>query len=210
MVEEQLAAPPDRRSAVLSVPVLQAMRAVPRHRFVPRELAARAYADEPLPLGTSQTISQPYIVGKMTELLEVGAGARVLEIGTGSGYQAAVLAQMGARVTSIELDAALAAAASLLFAELRLAVDVRVGDGRLGAADVGPFDAIVVTAASGQLAKAWREQLAEGGRLVAPIGPRKGVQALHRFRRRGAQLVDEPLFAVRFVPLEVGKDDDDG
>jgi protein-L-isoaspartate(D-aspartate) O-methyltransferase len=182
--------------------VLAAMRAVPRHRFVTVEQQARAYDDGPLPIGRGQTISQPFIVGKMTELARVGPGSRVLEIGTGSGYQAAVLAATGAEVWSIEIDAPLAAGAAALLRELGFAEDLlhlRVGDGWRGWPEAGPFDAIVVTAAPPTVPPRLMEQLAPGGRLVIPVG--EGQQALRVITREGEQFVDRTVFAVRFVPM---------
>jgi protein-L-isoaspartate(D-aspartate) O-methyltransferase len=200
MVESQLAAPTDRRPPVLDAAVLQAMRRVPRHRFVPDELQELAYDDVPLAIGKGQTISQPYMVAKMTELLEVERGARVLEVGTGSGYQAALLATMGADVVTIETHAELADRAMRTLRELGLEVDLRVGDGHAGAPDRAPFDAIVVTAAPDRVPSALTQQLAERGRLVVPIG-RADHQELVRVTRHGDGLREERLFEVRFVPM---------
>ncbi len=206
MVETQLAAPGDARTPILDRNVLQAMRRVPRHRFVPPAQQEQAYADQPLSIGNEQTISQPYIVAKMTELLELrpspaGTAPRVLEVGTGSGYQAAVLAELGARVVTLEKDSELSAAATERLALLRYAVDARCGDGYRGAPDAAPFDAILIAAAIDHVPKPLIEQLAEGGRLVLPVGRAGGPQELRRIVRRGGQPLVERLFEVRFVPM---------
>jgi protein-L-isoaspartate(D-aspartate) O-methyltransferase len=169
MVEQQL-----RARGIASEPVLAAMARLPRESFVPVELQASAYSDEALPISAGQSISQPYMVGRMTELLDPRPGKRILEIGTGSGYQAAVLAMIGCRVTSIERKTALAEAASVRIAALGLGglVRIEVGDGSLGRPDEPPFDGIVVTAAAPRVPPALPDQLADGGRLVVPIGRR--------------------------------------
>ena len=205
MVETQLAAPPDPRTPVFDSRVLQAMRRVPRHVFVPPDLAAEAYGDQPLAIGGEQTISQPYMVAKMTELLELepaapGSELRVLEIGTGSGYQAAVIAELGAKLVTIERDPALAATAAERLAWLGYQVELRTGDGYRGAPDRAPFDAIVVTAAPDHVPAPLIDQLAEGGRLVIPIG-KGGSQQLLRLVKRGGRVIQEKLFEVRFVPM---------
>lgn len=152
--------------------VLAAMRAVPRHLFVPEALRSDAYSDHPLAIGDGQTISQPYIVALMTELLEVGPGSKVLEIGTGSGYQAAVLAQMGVQVFSIEVRDALCVSARDRLASLGFGtVTVRCGNGYGGWPDESPFDGIVVTAAPEQIPEPLLQQLAVGGHMVIPVGP---------------------------------------
>lgn len=185
--------------------VLDALREVPRHRFVPAAWSAAAYGDEPLPIGWGQTISQPYIVALMSELLALHSGDQVLEIGTGCGYQAAVLARLAGRVYSVEIVPALAARAAALLSELGVrTVCQRIGDGRHGWAEHAPFDGILVAAAPEHPVPAWSDQLAEGGRLVVPLGGRAG-QWLHRFTKRGDRLVDEPMLAVRFVPLVHGR-----
>ncbi len=207
MCEEQLAAPSDRRVPVVDARVLQAMRRVPRERFVAPELAARAYDDAPLSIGRDQTISQPYMVWKMTELLELDApepgapGPPVLEIGTGSGYQAAVLAALGARVFSIERDAELARSAARRLAELGYAVEVRCADGWNGWPERAPFAAILVAAAPARIPVELEKQLADGGRLVVPVGLRDGEQELLQIRRRGDRFLERRLFPVRFVPM---------
>jgi protein-L-isoaspartate(D-aspartate) O-methyltransferase len=183
--------------------VLDAMRHVPRHRFVPAELVAHAYDDTPLPIGERQTISQPYIVALMSEALELpDAEGRVLEIGTGSGYQAAILATMGARVLSVELVPALAVRARAVLAELELSDRVRVlgGDGTLGVPDDAPYDGIMVTAGAPQIPRPLLSQLAPGGSLVLPIGE-QDVQTLVRLRRGEQGLVEDYLGECRFVKL---------
>jgi protein-L-isoaspartate(D-aspartate) O-methyltransferase len=180
--------------------VLAAMGRVPRERYVPEALAEHAYSDGALPLTEGQTISQPYVVAAMTEAAEVGPGDRVLEIGTGSGYAAAVLDACGASVVTIERHASLVASARAVLAEEAPAVEVVEGDGSLGWPEGAPWDAILVTAGAPDVPEALVEQLAEGGRLVAPIG-RKGHQRLLRLVRTGDGVDTEDLGAVAFVPL---------
>jgi protein-L-isoaspartate(D-aspartate) O-methyltransferase len=184
--------------------VLRAMRAVPRHRFVPADLMSRAYADRPLPIGYGQTISQPYIVALMTELLELSSGEKVLEIGTGSGYQAAVLAELpGVEVFTIEIIPELAEGAQeRLQAAGYTEVHAKQGDGYYGWPEQAPFDAIIVTAAPDHLPQPLVEQLAEGGRLVIPIGPRGGFQTLWQFvRQPDGELQAFNMGGVAFVPF---------
>ena len=179
------------------------MRAVPRHEFVlPRDRAA-AYEDHPLPIGAGQTISQPSLVAFMTEALRPRPGINVLEIGTGSGYQAAVLAEIGCRVHSIEIVRALADGARARLERLGYGrVTVRHGDGYLGWPEVAPFDAIILTAAPDSVPSALVRQLAPGGRLVAPVGPEDGVQELVLLEKDEAgQVHTRPLLPVRFVPM---------
>ena len=181
--------------------VLQAMRAVPRHLFVPPELQADAYEDMPLPIGSAQTISQPYIVARMTELLHLTAEDSVLEIGTGSGYQAAVLARLAQRVFTVECIPALAQAATERLRALGVEnVEVTPGDGGAGMPRHAPFATILVSAAAPRVPPPLLHQLAEGGRLVAPVGPRQH-QRLQRWVKRGRQCRREKLTPVRFVPL---------
>jgi protein-L-isoaspartate(D-aspartate) O-methyltransferase len=181
---------------------MEALRRVPRHEFVPASLVAWAYENRPLPIGEQQTISQPYIVAFMTDLARVRQGDRVLEVGTGSGYQAAVLARLGAGVVSIERLADLADAARATLRSLGIdTVDVRTGDGSRGEPDGAPWDGIVVTAGAPAIPHALREQLAVGARLVIPVGPRQ-QQDLIVVERRGPN--DWPEWsdgAVVFVPL---------
>ncbi len=169
MVQEQL-----RARGIASEPVLAAMARIPREPFVSDELKSVAYSDEALPIAAGQTISQPYMVARMSELLDPEPGKRILEIGTGSGYQAAVLAMLGCRVTSIERKAELAETARARIADLGLqdAVRIEVGDGSMGRPGEEPFDGIVVTAAAPRVPPALPDQLAIGGRLVVPIGRR--------------------------------------
>ncbi len=182
--------------------VLAAMRAVPRHEFVPPPLRGMAYSDRPLPIGEGQTISQPYIVALMTELAEITPGERVLEIGTGSGYQAAVLAELTDSVYTIELLPGLAAQARRALDGLGLKqVRSRVGDGYLGWPEAAPFGAILVTAAPDHIPQPLVEQLADGGMLVVPVGPTGGIQRLIRLRKTGEVLTEEEILPVRFVPL---------
>jgi len=179
------------------------MRKVPREAFVPRHLARRAYADEPLPIGGGQTISQPYIVAFMMEAMRLRPEDRVLEIGTGSGYAAAVLAEIAAEVYTVERLARLAESARRRLAELRYTnVHVRHGDGSLGWAEHAPYDAIVVTAGGPQAPRSLLAQLAVGGRLVMPVGSTPRIQRLLRVVRTGdATYESEDLGDVAFVPL---------
>ena len=180
--------------------VLKAMEEVPRHEFVPKSLRPRAYADGPLPIGYDQTISQPYVVAAMTELASVGQGERILEIGTGSGYQAAVLSALGAEVYSIEIVRELGEQATATLERLGYDVRVRIGDGYAGWPDKAPFRAIVVTAAPPQIPQPLKEQLAIGGRLVIPVGDQ--VQELVVVTRTGDDSWSEKrVFPVRFVPM---------
>jgi len=182
--------------------VLAAMGKVPRHRFVPDHLVPLAYNDHPLPIGSGQTISQPYIVALMTQWAEVKPGDKVLEVGTGSGYQAAVLAEITDRVFSIELKLELAAAAQKRLQALGYdRIQVRTGDGYQGWPAEAPFDAILVTATAPQVPPALEEQLKEGGRLVIPVGYSGSVQHLLRLRKVKGELQEEDRLPVRFVPL---------
>jgi len=187
--------------------VLDAMRTVPRHRFVSSDLAAFAYDDRPLPIGHDATISQPYIVALMTQSLGVESGDKVLEIGTGSGYQAAVLAEMGIEVYTIEIIEALATAADARLQLLGYDVATRNADGYFGWEEHAPFDAIVVTAAPDHLPQLLVDQLAPGGSVVIPIGPIGAVQTLWRFEvGRDGEVTGENLGAVRFVPFTRSED----
>jgi protein-L-isoaspartate(D-aspartate) O-methyltransferase len=182
--------------------VLDAMRRVERHRFVPEEYLDQAYDDHPLPIGYGQTISQPYIVALMSEALGVEAGDRVLEIGTGSGYQAAVLAEMGVEVYTVEIVPELASLAVQHLEELGYDnVQVLAADGYYGWEEHAPYDAIIVTAAPDHLPQPLANQLAEGGRLVIPIGPVGMVQTLWQFEKAGGELEATNLGDVRFVPF---------
>ena len=187
---------------VHSARVLEVMREVPRHMFVPEHTLAEAYADHPLPIGHGVTISQPTIVGMMSAALALEGHERILEIGTGSGYQAAVLARLAHHVDTIELVPELAARARATLTRLDIRnIDVWEGDGWAGLPHRAPFDRIVVTAAPDHLPAALGEQLREGGLLVVPVGPQSRDQRLERHERRGERLVREDLGAVRFVPM---------
>ena len=198
MVEHQLAA-----RGVKDARVLDAMRRVPRHAFVPDGLKDWAYSDSPLPIGEGQTISQPYIVALMTEAAQLGADDRVLEIGTGSGYAAAVLASIAARVDTIERLESLAIHARRVLRELGFEnVEVHLADGTLGLAERAPFDAIIASAGGPEVPDILRSQLAVGGRLVMPVGSDKDYQRLVRVRRTSVTAFDtEDLCGVQFVPL---------
>ncbi len=186
--------------------VLAAMGKVPRHRFVPGWLAPLAYADQPLPIGQGQTISQPYIVALMSQWAEVRPGDKVLEVGTGSGYQAAVLAELTDRVFSIELLPELTREAQKTLLELGYGkVRLRTGDGYAGWPEEAPFDAILVTAAAPELPPALVAQLQENGRLVIPLGRAGGLQYLKKLRKVKGQLREEATLPVRFVPLVPGE-----
>lgn len=181
--------------------VIEAMRRIPRHRFVPASEQARAYGDHPVPIGYGQTISQPYMVALMSEMLELTPHDRVLEIGTGSAYQAAILAQLAAEVVSIERNEILAAHARALLKDLDCKnVTVITGDGTLGYPARAPYDAIIVTAGGPVLPESLRNQLAVGGRLVCPVGPRD-VQDLMTVRRTSEGFNEEKGISCVFVPL---------
>jgi protein-L-isoaspartate(D-aspartate) O-methyltransferase len=195
MVREQI-----ERRGIKDPRVLEAMRRVPREAFVPESMRSQAYQDGPLPIGEGQTISQPYIVAVMSAAARVGPGDRVLEIGTGSGYQAAVLAAIGATVFSVEIRADLAERARRTLVETGYAgVHVKIGDGYRGWPEEGPFDAILVTAAPDAIPDPLLAQLKVGGRLVVPIG--SGTQELVRVTRTAAGFDRENLLPVRFVPM---------
>ncbi len=186
---------------------LAAMRAVPRHEFVPREHRSRAYGDHPLPIGYSQTISQPYIVAYMTEVLRPRPGMRVLEVGTGSAYQAAVLAETGAEVYTMEIIGALADEAADRVARLGYADRVRVrhADGHFGWPEEAPFDAVIVTAAAGYIPPALVGQLRPGARMIIPVGSVYGVQNLILVEKDAAgEVTTRTLLPVRFVPMVSG------
>jgi protein-L-isoaspartate(D-aspartate) O-methyltransferase len=195
MVQEQIAA-----RGVRDRQVLEAMRKVPRHLFVPPAMQPYAYRDSPLPIGHEQTISQPYIVAFMTEALALKPGDRVLEVGTGSGYQAAVLAVLVREVYSIEIVEPLATEAAERLRHLGYQnVRVRAGDGYRGWPEAAPFDAIIVTAAPDHIPQPLLDQLAPGGKLVVPVG--KYFQTLTRIRRTAKGYKTEKLLPVRFVPM---------
>ncbi len=196
MIEHQL-----RGQGITDENVLQAMGRLPRHRFLPREQWAEAYAPRAVPIAQQQTLSQPFIVATMTQALALRGGERILEIGTGSGYQAAVLAMLGARVFSVERHASLAQRAREVLDELEIPrVVLSIGDGSLGWPEEAPFDGILVTAATPALPHALLEQLADPGRLVAPIG-NPHLQSLVVVRRENGEDFQEEGCACRFVPL---------
>jgi protein-L-isoaspartate(D-aspartate) O-methyltransferase len=184
---------------------LDALRSVPRHEFVPAKYQDQAYADHPLPIGHGQTISQPYIVGYMTEMIRPKRGMKVLEVGTGSGYQAAILAAAGCEVFSIEIFEPLARSARERLNRLKYAVEVRHGDGHFGWPEEAPFDAILVTAAAGFIPPALVDQLKPGGRMLIPVGSVSGVQHLILVQKNDRGRVStRSLLPVRFVPLLSG------
>ncbi len=191
-----------RRRGIADERILAVMGELPRERFVPARYQAAAYADAAAPIDEGQTISQPYIVARMTELLRVAPGDRILEIGTGSGYQTAVLAGLGARVTSIERFAALAEAAQRRLSDIGVeGVEIRVADGSAGEPAGAPWDGIIVTAAAPAVPEVLREQLGVGARLVIPVGGRVEQQLLVVERRGPADWSETSDGAVVFVPL---------
>ena len=195
MVQEQLAS-----RGVRDPKTLAALRKVPRHLFVPPGSVREAYDDHPLPIGHGQTISQPYIVGFMTEALGLKGGETVLEVGTGSGYQAAVLSEIAGKVYTIEIVAELAEEARGRLQRLGYAnVEVRAGDGYLGWPEAAPFDAITVTAAAPRVPQPLKDQLRDGGRLILPLGDE--YQELIVVTRRGASFEERRVLPVRFVPM---------
>ena len=195
MVETQL-----RTRDIKNPRVLDAMRRVPRHRFVPDDVAGRAYDDSPLPIGDGQTISQPYIVAYMTQAIEPRPTDRVLEIGTGSGYQAAVLAELVKQVYTIEIVPALAARARIVLTSLGYTnIETRTGDGYAGWPDAAPFDRIIVTAAPPEIPEALVEQLAIDGIMIVPVG--RGSQVMTILRKTAAGIVTRETIPVLFVPM---------
>jgi len=201
MVSEQIEARGVRDPAVLGT-----MRATPRHLFVPSEMRSMAYLDQPLPIGNGQTISQPYIVAIMTELLQTAKTQKVLEIGTGSGYQAAVLSPLAGQVYSIEIVPALARRSAALLKELGCSnVTVRQGDGYQGWPEQAPFDRIILTAAPSEVPKALLDQLKPGGKLVAPVGATPLDQDLVVIEKGAdGKIRRRSVFPVRFVPMVRG------
>ncbi len=195
MVETQIKA-----RGVKDTRVLTAMLKVERHLFVPKELQNSAYSDQPLPIGEGQTISQPYIVALMTELLELKGGERVLEVGTGSGYQAAILAELTKEVYTIEIIETLASSAKKLLLDLGYRnITVKAGDGYLGWPEAAPFDAIIVTCAPDHIPKPLIEQLKEGGRMVVPVGTY--TQELKKISKRSGKIETTDTIPVLFVPM---------
>lgn len=203
MVRTQMARPPTHRSPVKNDAVLDAMRSVPRHAFVPPSHQKRAYDDTPLPIGHGQTISQPYMVAAMTELLEIGPESKVLEIGTGSGYQAAVLAHLTPHVYTIEIIEPLATRSVQTLVECGYdSVKTRHADGYFGWESEAPFDAIIVTCAAGHLPPPLWDQLRPGGRIVIPIGSPFSVQRLVVVEKaEDGKRRSETVMGVRFVPM---------
>lgn len=197
MVEQQIAP-----RGIDDPAILKAMRNVPRHKFVPENLVPLAYEDHPLPIGYGQTISQPYIVALMSQTLEPKPGMRILEIGTGSGYQAAVLAELGVEVYTIEIIPELAQQAAQRLADLGYTnINALNADGYFGWDEFAPFDAVMVTAAPDHLPQPLANQLIEGGRLVIPIGPVGFLQTLWLFEKVDGELEATNLGGVTFVPL---------
>jgi protein-L-isoaspartate(D-aspartate) O-methyltransferase len=197
MVEEQI-----RRRDVTDPAVLRVMEKVPRHRFVLPEYLDQAYEDHPLPIGEGQTISQPYIVALMTELLRLKRGEKVLEIGTGSGYQAAILAELTDQVYTVEIIEVLAARATQRLQELGYSnVQVKSGDGYYGWQEHAPYDCIIVTCAPDHMPPLLIAQLKDGGRLVIPVGPPGAYQSLWQIEKHGDKVISNNITGVIFVPL---------
>ena len=200
MVDTQL-----KRRGIKDPLIIQAMRSVPRHEFVPGTQISSAYYDGPLPIGSGQTISQPYMVAVMTQAMGLRGGERVLEVGTGSGYQAAVLAEIAGEVYTVERHGELADRAKERLLELGYNnVHVSVGDGTLGLPEKAPFDGIIVTAGAPHVPESLKAQLSEGGRLVIPVGGQY-LQSLLRITREGDDFQQEDLLGCVFVPL-IGED----
>ena len=195
-----------RQRGISDAAVLRAMDEVPREHFVEGAFVDTAYADQALPIACGQTISQPYVVAYMTEQLDLRPDHRVLEVGTGSGYQAAVLSRLAREVVSVERYRTLAEAARSRLATLGYHnVDIRVGDGLAGAPDRAPYDRIIVTAAAETIPAALVGQLVEGGVMVLPVGPHAGSQQLVKLTKREGETRQEDLIGVRFVPLLPGQ-----
>ena len=200
MVEQQI-----RQRGVTDARVLDAMRSVPRERFVPPELLRQAYADGPLPIGAGQTISQPYIVAYMTEALKVARSHKVLEVGTGSGYQAAVLSELVREVYTVEIVPELARQAEAVLRSLnRTNVHVRAGDGYAGWPEEAPFDRVIVTAAPEAVPRPLIDQLATGGLLVAPVGTQSAPQWMTIVEKTRNGVVERRTIPVQFVPFTRG------
>ena len=181
--------------------VLQALRKVERHKFVPKKYQRQAYEDHPLPIGEGQTISQPYIVALMTAVLDLDNSKKVLEIGTGSGYQAAVLAEICNFVYTVEIIDVLGKRAEKLLADLGYAnIKVKIGDGYLGWKEYSPFDAIIVTCAPSHIPQALKDQLSEGGRMVIPVG-KAFAQELALLSKQNGEIQQQAVIPVRFVPM---------
>jgi len=197
MVDEQLLT-----RNIQSESVLDAMRNVPRHLFVPEDLIESAYDDSPLLIGLGQTISQPYIVAFMTEQVKPVPGMKILEIGTGSGYQAAILAYLGCEVYTVELLAELAESAEKILNKLKFNnVKIKHGNGYSGWPDEAPFDAIIVTAAPEKIPEKLIEQLKDGGKMIIPVGLNHSVQLLKLIIKNDQEIIEKDLLPVRFVPM---------
>ncbi len=200
MIESQI-----KGRGVQSRAVLDALAEVPRHCFVPEELQRYAYNDHPVDIGYGQTVSQPYVVAYMTESLSLRSGHRVLEIGTGSGYQTAILSRLAAQVFTVEIVEPLSIKARATLSRLGYNnIAFRTGDGREGWPEESPFDAIIVTAAPARIPVALCAQLKEGGRMVLPVG--ETDQELVLVMKEGGRMIRQSLFPVRFVPLVPGRD----
>lgn len=200
MVAEQLMAP---GRDITNARVLAALSKVPRHEFVPESLRSLAYQDSPLPIGHGQTISQPYVVAFMTEQLELKSSDRVLEVGTGSGYQAAVLAGLVAQVFTVEIIDELAQRAAADLKRLSFTnVQVRAGDGYKGWPEVAPFDAVIVTCAPDHVPQPLVDQLKDGGSMIIPVGSATASQELVLLRKKGGKLERRGVLPVRFVPMK--------
>ncbi len=190
------------RRGISSEKVLNAFMTVPRHSFVPDEYLRFAYSDQPLPIGEGQTISQPYIVAYMTEVLDLKPGNKVLEIGTGSGYQAAILAEVGAEVYSVELIKSLAGNAKRILTNLGYSkIHLKTGDGYLGWPEYAPFDAILVTCSPAEIPEPLKQQLAEGGKMIIPVGEQYNVQYLYLLEKKNGKIHQKNVMPVRFVPM---------
>lgn len=192
-----------RQRGIHDEAVLRAMKSVKRHLFVPEPFTSRAYEDSALPIGMQQTISQPYTVALMTQELGVKPGDKILEVGTGSGYQAAVLAEMGARVFTIERHMELLAAARRIFDSLNYRIASKAGDGTVGWSEFAPFNGIIVTAGAPEVPEPLLKQLADGGRLVIPVGDME-MQSLLIVTRKGEAFEQKEVHGFKFVPL-IGK-----
>jgi len=200
MVEEQI-----ETRGIKNKPVLEAMKRVPRHEFVPNEYIDQAYDDHPLPIGEGQTISQPYIVALMTELAIIGPESKVLEIGTGSGYQAAILAQIVKKVYSVEIIKSLGEQARKRLKELGYKnIEIKIADGYFGWEENAPYDAIIITAAPDHIPQPLINQLKDGGVIVIPVGPPGAYQTLWQIIKNGDQLISNNMGGVSFVPLTGG------